>query len=318
MDNPSEGSNGPLDVNQASSLFSAALDAPTEPPESEKPEKQAAAEPEAAPPEAEATEAPQEAEAQAPEAEPTVTVKIDGKDVEVPLSELKNGYQRQADYTRKTMEAAEQRKAAEAERSQALQERQAYAANLQRMQAQLEGALQQQQQTNWEELLQSDPVEYLKQQHQAQARQAQLSQVYAEQQRVAALQQAEAQQAHLRHLQAQQEDLLAKLPEWKDEAKSKAEKVAIREYLAQQGYEPDAINNIADARAVILARKAMLYDQMVGKASAAAKKVSTLPTKVERPGQGENPGLDRRSSAYQRLSKTGRAEDAAALFASIL
>lgn len=315
MDNPTTGSNGPLDVNQASSLFSAALDAPTEPQE---PEKQAAAEPEAAPPETEATEAPQEAEAQVPEAEPTVTVKIDGKDVELPLSELKNGYQRQADYTRKTMEAAEQRKAAEAERSQAHQERQAYAVNLQRMQAQLEGALQQQQQTNWEELLQSDPVEYLRQQHQAQARQAQLGQVYAEQQRVAALQQAEAQQAQMRHLQSQQQDLLAKLPEWRDDAKSKAEKVAIRDYLAQQGYEPDAINNIADARAVILARKAMLYDQMVGKASAAAKKVSTLPTKVERPGTGDNPGLDRRSSAYQRLSKSGRAEDAAALFAAIL
>jgi hypothetical protein len=315
MDNPTTGSNGPLDVNQASSLFSAALDAPTEPPE---PEKQAAAEPEAAPPETEATEAPQEAEAQAPEAEPTVTVKIDGKDVELPLSELKNGYQRQADYTRKTMEAAEQRKAAEAERSQAHQERQAYAVNLQRMQAQLEGALQQQQQTNWEELLQSDPVEYLRQQHQAQARQAQLGQVYAEQQRVAALQQAEAQQAQMRHLQSQQQDLLAKLPEWRDDAKSKAEKVAIRDYLAQQGYEPDAINNIADARAVILARKAMLYDQMVGKASAAAKKVATLPTKVERPGMGGNTGIEPRTAALLRLNKSGKVEDAARAFATIL
>lgn len=318
MDNPSEGSNGPLDVTQASSLFSAALDAPTEPQESEKPEKQAAAEPEAAPPEAEATEAPQEAEAQAPEAEPTVTVKIDGKDVEVPLSELKNGYQRQADYTRKTMEAAEQRKAAEAERSQALQERQAYAANLQRMQAQLEGALQQQQQTNWEELLQSDPVEYLKQQHQAQARQAQLSQVYAEQQRISALQQAEQAQARQAYLAQQQDELLAKLPEWKDAQKAQAEKTALRDYLLESGYDRQTVETITDAKAVLLARKAMLYDQMVGKASAAAKRVSTLPTKVERPGTGDNPGLDRRSSAFQRLSKTGRAEDAAALFASIL
>ena len=316
MDNPSTGSNGPLDVNQASSLFSAALDAPTEEPR--EPEKQAAAEPEAAPPEAEAAEAPQEAEAQAQEAEPTVTVKIDGKDVEVPLSELKNGYQRQADYTRKTMEVSEQRKAAEAAQAQALQERQAYAVNLQRMQAQLEGALQQQQQTNWEELLQSDPVEYLKQQHQAQARQAQLSQVYAEQQRMAALQQAEAQQAHMRHLQAQQESLLAKLPEWKDEAKSKAEKAALRDYLAQQGYEAEAISSIADARAVILARKAMLYDQMVGKASAAAKKVSTLPTKVERPGMGGNTGIEPRTAALLKLNKTGKVEDAARAFATIL
>ncbi len=313
MDNPSEGSTGPLDVNQASSLFSAALDAT--PPE---PEKQAAAEPEAAPPEAEATDAPQEAEAQASEAEPTVTVRIDGKDVEVALSELKNGYQRQADYTRKTMEVSEQRKAAEAEKSQAHQERQAYAANLQRMQAQLEGALQQQQQTNWEELLQSDPVEYLRQQHQAQARQAQLNQVYTEQQRIGALQQAEAQQAHARHLQAQQEELLAKLPEWKDDAKGKAEKVALREYLAQQGYEADAINNIADARAVVLARKAMLYDQMVGKASAAAKKVATLPTKVERPGMGGNTGIEPRTAALLRLNKSGKVEDAARAFATIL
>lgn len=308
MDNPSEGSTGPLDVNQASSLFSEALD----------PEKQAAAEPAAAPPEPEAAEAPQEAEAQAPEAEPTVTVKIDGKDVEVPLSELKNGYQRQADYTRKTMEVSEQRKAAEAERAQAHQERQAYAANLQRMQAQLEGALQQQQQTNWEELLQSDPVEYLKQQHQAQARQAQLNQVYAEQQRMAALQQAEQAQVRQAYLAQQQEELLAKLPEWKDAQKAQAEKTALRDYLLESGYDRQTVETITDAKAVLLARKAMLYDQMVGKASAAAKKVSTLPSKVERPGTGDNPGLDRRSSAFQRLSKTGRAEDAAALFASIL
>ena len=312
MDNQETGSNGALDVNQAASLLSGAID----------PEREAAVEPEAAPPEASAEPAQQPeaaAEPQAQEPEPTVTIKIDGKDVEVPLSELKNGYQRQADYTRKTMEVSEQRKAAEAQIAQAQQERQAYAANLQRMQAQLEGALQEQQQkVNWEELLQSDPVEYLKQQHQAQARQAQLSQVYAEQQRVAALQQAEQAQARQSYLAQQQDELLAKLPDWKDESKAKAEKTALRDYLLESGYDRQTVDTITDAKAVLLARKAMLYDQMVGKASAAAKKVSALPQRVERPGQGENPGLDRRSSAFQKLSKSGRAEDAAALFATIL
>ncbi len=38
-----------------------------------------------------------------------VTVKIDGEDVRVPLSEAVAGYSRQADYTRKTQELAEQR-----------------------------------------------------------------------------------------------------------------------------------------------------------------------------------------------------------------
>ena len=36
-------------------------------------------------------------------------VKVDGEEQQVSLSELQNGYQRQADYTRKTQEIAEER-----------------------------------------------------------------------------------------------------------------------------------------------------------------------------------------------------------------
>jgi hypothetical protein len=38
-----------------------------------------------------------------------VPIKLDGEDLEVPLSEALAGYQRQADYTRKTQELAQQR-----------------------------------------------------------------------------------------------------------------------------------------------------------------------------------------------------------------
>lgn len=310
MDNPAtEPSNAPLNADSAASLFSAMLD----------PEKKPDAPESAEAPEAQ--EAPQaEPEAQeAPEAdEQTVTVKIDGKDVEVKLSELKNGYQRQADYTRKTTEVAEQRRAAEAESSKAREERNAYQGKLQNMQVQLEAALQQQQQTDWTALLESDPVEYLKQQHLSQQRQATLSQVYAEQQKVAGQVQAEQAQARQTYLAQQQDELLAKLPDWKDAAKAKAEKTALRDYLLDSGYDSKTVESITDAKAVVLARKAMLYDQLVSKANAAAKKVSTLPTRVERPGVGENPGLDRRSSAFQKLSKTGRVEDATSLFGSFV
>ena len=41
--------------------------------------------------------------------EPGYTVKIDGEEQQVPLEELQNGYQRQADYTRKTQEIAVER-----------------------------------------------------------------------------------------------------------------------------------------------------------------------------------------------------------------
>ena len=251
-----------------------------------------------------------------------VEVDIDGFKVSLPkekAEKLEAERLMQADYTRKTMAAADERKAATAEAQKAIAERTQYSQNLQRMQAQLEGALQEQSKAvNWEQLLQTDPVEYLKQQHLAQSRQAALQQNYAEQQRVNAQIQAERETAHSRHLQQQQETLLAKLPEWKDEAKAKADKTAIRDYLSSQGFEADELAQVSDARSVILARKAMLYDQMVSKAQAAAKKVSTLPNKVERPGGGEPQNLDRRAASYQRLSKSGRVEDAASLIAGIL
>ena len=287
-------------------MFAAYLD-PQEPPK-EEPDTELEPVAETAEPEAEPEE----------EDDPTVTVKIDGKAVEVKLSELKNGYQRQADYTRKTQEVSEVRRAAEAEFVKAQQERQTYAQNLQRLQIQTEAALQQQQTTDWQALLETDPVEYLKQQRIAQEQQARLSQVYAEQQRVQQQDAYEAEQRQAQHLQDQREQLLAKIPSWKDETKAKAEKAALRDFLLNEGYDEKTVASLADSRAVVIAREAMLYRQMVAKASAAAKKVSTLPTRVERPGVGDNPGMDKRSTAFQKLSRSGRVEDAAAVFANLL
>ena len=250
--------------------------------------------------------------------DPVVTVKIDGREVEVSLSELKSSYQKDKVSTERFMQAAETRKQAEAEIARAQHERQTYVQNLQRLQVQDEAALAQQQNIDWSALLKSDPVEYLEQQRLAQERQARLNQVYTEQQRIAHQLEAESQSQRASYLQQQQEELLAKLPAWKDTAKASAEKAALRDYLLQAGYDGETVGQLADAKAVVIARKAMLYDQMVAKASAATKKVSTLPTRVERPGVGESPQMDRRSAAFQKLSKSGRAEDAAALFASIL
>lgn len=44
-----------------------------------------------------------------------VTLKVDGEDITITMDELKKGYSRQSDYTKKTQELAEQRKALEAE-----------------------------------------------------------------------------------------------------------------------------------------------------------------------------------------------------------
>lgn len=310
-------SSGALDTNQAGELF-ASMFSP-QPVEVDKAEPEAKAE-EATEVKAEDAQATPEAPTEEPSGDddPEVTVKIDGKDVTVKLSELKGSYQKDKAAQQRFEQAAELRKQAEVETQKAQAERQAYAQKLQGIHSQLSVALQQQQQIDWEALKASDPVEFVNQVRLAQERQALYQKTTAEMQQLHALNQAEQQKALAAHIAKQNEALLERLPEWKDEAKATAEKAALRNYLIREGYADEDVGNITDARAVLMARKAMLYDQMIEKASAASKKVATLPQKVERPGVGDTQPLDKRSSAYQRLQRTGRVEDAASLFASIL
>lgn len=285
-------------------------------PEADKVEPVAAEPEEQAP--AEDAQANPEAEEQPQDDDPTVTVKVDGKDVEVKLSELKGSYQKDKAAAQRFEQAAELRKQADAETAKARQERQTYAQNLQAIAMQAHAALQQQQKIDWDALKQSDPVEFVNQVRLAQERQAVLARSSAELQQIAALEQAEHQRQLEAHLTEQSKELVSLIPDWADEAKAKAGKAAVRDYLASRGYDERAISGLTDAKTVALANKARLYDEMVAKASAAAKKVQTLPTKVERSGTGHNPGLDRRSSAFQSLSKSGKVEDAARVFAGLL
>lgn len=308
LDTPaSPESNASLSVRDAAALFGAE---PQEPATKEaEPAKVEAEKP------PEATQADPEAETvDEATAEPEkVTIEVDGKTVELTKAELADAYKnglRQADYTKKTMEAAEQRKAAEAESSKAREERQKYAQGLQEAQIVLQTQLQEQSQIDWQKLLETDPVEYLKQQHLSNERQARLRAIQGEQQQLHAKNQSEQAQQMRAFLQAQQEELLAKLPEWKDEAKAKQEQSAIKQYLKTQGLEDAQIDNISDHRVVLLSRKAMLYDQMMSKASAAAKKVSALPQKVERPGVADTNPTDGRTVAMKRLAKSGSVLDA--------
>lgn len=106
-------------------------------------------------PDADAFEADPTAEAVEPE---TVEIEFDGQLYAVPLA-LKGGFLRQADYTRKTQELAEHRRAVEAER-QALEAQRRAAAGANRDRAHL-AALDQQLEAfaglDWESLGEADP-----------------------------------------------------------------------------------------------------------------------------------------------------------------
>ena len=91
----------------------------------------------------------------------TYTVKVDGKDVEVTLDELRSGYSRQADYTRKSQVLAEQRQKADEELAATQQERQRYISQLEQFTDTTDKKLDEFKSVDWIKLKEEDPMEYM-------------------------------------------------------------------------------------------------------------------------------------------------------------
>lgn len=246
------------------------------------------------------------------------TVKVDGKSVEVDESELIRGYQREADYTRKTQAVAEERKAIEAHKSEVAAERQRYAASIQQITQFLESTAPQPPSA---ELLDADPVEYLRQKAAFEDHAQALHMWNAERQQLTEKQQQEQQQRFQAHVAQERERVLAQIPAWKDAKTEQAEKKAIASYLLDKaGYSPQEVGSLADSRALVIARKAYLYDQLQAKRPEVERKVADAP-KFQKPGQQKSvktSGQQRHEAKVNRLRQTGRVEDAAAVFRDFL
>ncbi|WP_156328105.1 MULTISPECIES: hypothetical protein [unclassified Massilia] len=245
------------------------------------------------------------------------TVEVDGKPIELTAAEMaehvKNGM-RQADYSRKTAEVAEQRKAVDAEVAQARAQRDEYATKLEGLVGQANYEVSSLRAQLTDELLQSDPHGYMMIQRTAETRQAQLQQAHQELQQINGQRQQE-QAANLKsHMEAQHQALLDKLPEWKDPAKAEAEAAKIQKFLADQGFKPEEMQ-FNDHRGVLLARKAMLYDALMARAQNTQSKVAAAPPKVARTGVPVQ--TEGRSTAVRRFEQTGSRDDAAAAFAEM-
>lgn len=235
-----------------------------------------------------------------------VRFKAGDEEVEVTLDELSSSYMRQQDYTRKTQQLAEQRKAIESEAAAVAQERNQYAQALN----QLGNQLQQQmgREPDWDALRQSDPIEYSLQYADWQRKTMQMQALQTEQARVAQLQAQEHQQRLAQHLERERQALDTLIPEWKDTTKAKAEKALILEQGKKLGFSDQELAQAYDHRAILALRKAALYDAMMEKAKAA----KPAPTKAVAPGRVEAP-TSQRQKAKQQFAKSGSISDAARL-----
>jgi len=258
----------------------------------------------------------EEEETQEEEEQPQVyTVKVDGKEIEVTLDELQKGYSRTQDYTRKTQQVAETRKAVEAEAQAIRAEREQY--------AQLLGALKQQLETaeapvDMDRLRDEDPIEWVRQSEIRRQKQEKLAAIQSEQQRLSELAQQQRAQELQAHLASQQEALLQAVPEWKDSKKAQAEKALLVEFGKKIGFSDEELKNVYDHRAVIALRKAALYDQMMSKRGQIKPVVNNGPRPAKPSAAGRVSTTTESTRAKQPLAKSGRVNDAASAIELLL
>lgn len=221
-----------------------------------------------------------QAESDAPETEETPVeddgeeIEYDGEKYKVPKA-LKDAFLRQADYTRKTQEVAEQRKEFESQVAQFQQRatmQQQHIQDYAQLHA-LDSQLERFKQVDWQTLIDTDPVEAMKLDHQYRALADTRSSVVNRIQQVETQQQFQQQQTLAKALESGHEVLKREIPNWSSE-KAKELKTFARDVLKA---DPKALDQIYDPATVLGLHYAQIGYQSLKKASAQPPKTEAKP-----------------------------------------
>lgn len=322
---PEDSGSGTLTVSQAANAFEGLMDTPANSAEQLAGEQEAqeqAQEQEAEPQQAEeiVDDNAEVQEDDSQEDEPFYVVKAAGEEKEVPLSELIKGYQLGADYTKKTTEVAEQRKAVEAER-QAIEEakyaRDSYAQRLQAIDNYLTSQVPQE---DLSSLKENDPIGYAVKVAELSEKKEQLLAIRAEQARIAQEQQSDYARAMSERVAQEASKLAQVLPEFSDPAKGDNFRKEIRNYGKTLGFSDEELSSVIDSRHVVTLHKAMMYDKLQKSKPAITKKVNEAPRlmRAGTSGSSKESEAQRVNKQKAQLRSSGKVKDAAALFEQFL
>lgn len=243
------------------------------------------------------------------EADPILRVKTVNGEQDVPQSEVIAGYMRQQDYTQKTMEVAEGRKAV-----------QSLAVEVTEKEQQLKQALEywatpKQTEPDWGALAQQGytPAQIFQAQgewKQGQAKQQEAMQMHQ------ALQQQEQQKAEAASQESAKEEM-RKLTMARPEL---ADPVKLQEFgqqLAQgaqrhYGLPADALNAITDAQTLLILADALKYKGLDEGKAAVAKKVATAPKKLK-PGAKPAAKASAKDARQKLMARVAKGDESAAL-----
>ena len=241
-------------------------------------------------------------------------VKVAGQEFEVTLDELRNGYQRDADYRRKTEELSNDRKNFH---SQSEKQRQDYSQKLNEMNQILSNA---QQELNTEinsadleALYEEDPAQAAKIEHRLRRKQEMLNSSIQKTQ-------SEQKQQFDGYLQTEKTKLVNNIPDFADPGKASTLKNNMRSHLAKYGFNDSEIAQVYDHRILMLVNDAMKFGNL-------QKAKPNIAKKISKPSRVFSSGIKKDKSDYQskaskekfgRLRKTGSLKDAQNVFLDMI
>lgn len=245
-------------------------------------------------------------------------VKVAGEELELSQEELINYAQQGADYTRKTQQLAEQRKALDAEAQSVIQARQlrdTYAERLQMIEQMLTA---QDSNEDLDSLKENDPIGYAVRVAEMQQKEKQMYAVQAERQRIAEEQQAEYGQNMQRYIATQAQELTKFIPEYAHPEKGESLRSDIRKFAKSVGFSDQDLSNVVDHRQVLTLYKAMQFDKLQQAKPQVTKRVSEAPKTLQSGNGNKTTNSESMKRNQQQLRQSGKVRDAAKIFESFL
>ena len=233
-------------------------------------------------------------------------VEFEGKEYKVP-QELKDALLRQSDYTKKTQEVAEQRKQLEQAReylgvqAQMQQQFTKHYAQLYALDAQIE----QMQKTDWNNLIESDPLQAIKLDRQMRDVQEYRNRLAGEVQQEQTKFHSQQQEWVSKQLAQANEQLVKELPGWGAELATK-----IKSTGASYGFTEEELSQIRDPRYVKVMHDAMKYRELQSRKPDVDKKVAKAASPNLKPSGKQSQKQTDMREMKQTLKKSGHLRDA--------
>jgi len=218
--------------------------------------------------------------------------------------EAKRGYLRQADYTRKMQDLAQQRDQVAQAWQAREQEQQVLAEHLNMAMSTLEPRLAELSKVDWHKLSLDDPQRYVELNAEWQSKAQRYQEHRAQAEQLIQQQNQVQEQQRMQRLQQEAHALKQAMPDFADPKVGPRLRAEIAQYAREAGLTEQEAKSISDHRLIIMMDKARRFDALQkGALGAARKKVDKAPKRGIKPGSPKSASERKTQQNKDRLSR---------------